>query len=151
MPRVFKRKSNLDKVLSIIAKELGREPSAEDMSNTLGEDISGWGRILNEKCKPSGEYHAKLNLVREFGLELARKSIYVSENRITPRQKTRNGNSVLSRTAIVLSSSDLDLLQTATWKEINKMQFANEDEKIDSFYKIFNAKCIEKKRVNRSF
>lgn len=85
-----------------IIKELGRMPTAIELSNSLGGDPSGWGRILKEQCKPSGEYHARLKLLRDgigdaqFKLQIAKTSKkYGERNRkgkLVPHAKDIHGD-----------------------------------------------------------
>jgi hypothetical protein len=97
MPVKFRRKTELEIALLPIVSSLGRIPTPRDMSRILGGAPSDWGRILKEQQKISGEYHARLKLLKngidsaQLELRAAARSKKYGEltrkNRIVPHGK----------------------------------------------------------------
>lgn len=136
MPRVFRKKSDFEVTLSSIVKELGHMPSAKEMSNTLGSDPSGWGRILKRQCEPAGEYHAKLKRVKEVGFEGAGQELIAAERSRKYRWKTRNGRLHL-KTKFIAADTELFYIDQIVRKEISEKHFESDAERLHFHRKRF--------------
>jgi hypothetical protein len=94
----YRKKTDLEIALSPIVSSLGRMPTSKELNRILGGAPSDWGRILKGQQKISGEYHARLKLLKDgiddaqFKLRAAEKSKKYSERtrrcRLVPHKKT---------------------------------------------------------------
>jgi hypothetical protein len=49
--------------------DLGRNPTAMDMTRIMGGEPSMWGRIVKTDIIPNGEYRTKLQCLKENGIK----------------------------------------------------------------------------------
>lgn len=88
----YRKKTDLEIALSPVI-EGGRRPTAKEMSRLIGGDPSDWGRILKGQQKLSGEYHARLKLLKN-GVDNAQFELQVAEASKKYGERTRKGRIV---------------------------------------------------------
>ena len=90
----IRTKTKLEVALYPIIKELGRMPTANELTRFVGGNPYGWGRILNG-LKPSGDYHAILKILKKHDLLFdAQKELLGARYRQILGEKTRKGGMV---------------------------------------------------------
>jgi hypothetical protein len=76
----YRKKTDLEIALSPIISSFGRIPTPKELGRILGGDRADWGRIIKGQQKISGEYHARLKLLKDgiddaqFQLQAAKRS-----------------------------------------------------------------------------
>jgi hypothetical protein len=130
MSRKIRIKPEMEILMSAMVRELGYMPSAKDLSDILGGDPSGWGRILKRQCRPSGEYHAKLKRVRDVGLENTGFELNVAEISKKYRWKTRNGG-LVPHTKFLVADMEIFYIDQKVREKINNMHFENDKARLD--------------------
>ena len=119
--------------MSVMVRELGHMPSAQELSHILGSDPSGWGRILKGQCKSSGEYHAKLQRVKEVGLKNAGLEMQAAEVSRKYGWKTRKGR-LVPHTRFIAADTELFYINQIVSKKTSAIRFADRSEELH-FYR----------------
>jgi hypothetical protein len=89
----YRKKTELEIALWPIISSLGRMPTPKELNRILGGDLSDWGRILKGQQKISGEYHARLELLKG-GVDGAQFELRAAEASKKYGERTRKGRIV---------------------------------------------------------
>jgi len=74
----YRRKTDLEIALSPIVSSAGHMPTPKEMNRLIGGDPSDWGRIFRGQQQISGEYRARLKMLKE-GADSARFVLQAAE------------------------------------------------------------------------
>jgi hypothetical protein len=86
----YRKRTDLEIALSPVISSFGRMPTPKELSRDLGGDPSDWGRILKGQQKISGEYHARLKLLKH-GINDAWFELRAAEASKKYGERTRKG------------------------------------------------------------
>jgi hypothetical protein len=91
MPVKFRRKTDLEIALAPLVRAFGRMPTPKETSSYIGGDPSDWGRIFQGQQKISGEYHARLKVLKNDGFDDAQFELQAAEASRKYGGRTRKG------------------------------------------------------------
>jgi hypothetical protein len=120
MPKVYRKKTDLEIALSPFISAVGRMPTPKEMSRSVGGDPSGWGRILKGQQRISGEYHARLKLLERSGIDNAQFELRAAGANKKYGERTRKGRIVPHTKNIYLDVNEFHIRQIAE-RKVNSM------------------------------
>ena len=90
----YRKKTDLEIALSPVVSGLGHMPTPKEMSRLIGGDPRDWGRIFKGQQNLSGEYHARLELLKKDGIDTAQFEFQAAEKSKKYGGRTRKGRIV---------------------------------------------------------
>jgi hypothetical protein len=90
MAKYYRKLTDTEKALRRLESDLGNKPNCHDLVSLIGGSPGVWGRILQGKGIPCGEYLAKIKFIKDYGIEAGEHWAFAEKS---PRygQVTRKG------------------------------------------------------------
>jgi len=134
-------------------------PAPKEMSRLIGGDPSDWGRIFKGQQKISGEYHARLKLLKN-GIDTAQFELQAAEKSKKYGERTRKGR-IVPHTKHIFNDMYNYNLEKMTLEQIKGRNFIDEyhqyecymetGQYIDAYGEQYPRTYFEEQTIRRDF